>query len=134
MDDDPKFEILAPLFNEIGRQIFEDIGENPNGVFLYAEAGDGWVEPSIFKDKGSFVQYYSPSTQLCELIIEAWEAEPPDKRWVVMMYEIEGGRFDATFRFPEEINPDESSFERSESVLRQRYGDKPIRYPPIPQH
>ena len=134
MEEDKKFEILGPLYGEIGRQIFADIGENPNGVFLYSEAGDGWVEVSVFKDKGNFVQYYSPSRELSDLVIKAWKTEPPGTRWVVMMYEIKDSAFDATFRFPEEIDSDESSFERSEAVLKQRYGDKPVKYPPIPRH
>jgi hypothetical protein len=134
MSDDKKFEILGPLLEDIGRQIFEDIGEDPDGVFLYAEAGDGWVERSVFKDKGSYVQYYPSSVELCEAIIEAWEAEPPDKRWAVMMYEIKDGRFDATFRFPEEIDPKFVGIQRREDALRERYGDKPVKYPPIPDY
>ena len=133
MEEDKKFEILGPLYAEIGRQIFEDVG-GPNGVFVYGEAGEGWVEVSVFKDKGRFVQYYSPSRELSDLIIKAWKTEPPNKRWAVMMYEIKDGAFDATFRFPEEIDPDESSFERSERVLKQRYGDKQVKYPPVPHH
>jgi hypothetical protein len=130
---DKKFDILGPIFGEIGRKIFEDIGEDPNGVFLYAEAGEGWVEASIFKDKGAFVQYFDASSELCDLIIKAWETEPTHKRWAVMMYEIQDGAFDATFRFPEEIDPEPVGIERREDALRNRYGDKPVRYPPIPQ-
>jgi len=128
---DMDFKFLGPLYNEIGVRIMGDIGGDPDGVFLYAEAGDGWVEASIFKDMGSFVQYYSPSGELCDLIIEAWEAEAPDKRWATMSYEINAGAFDTALDYPEDINPDDSSFERSERILKQRYGDKPIRYPPI---
>lgn len=134
MNEDRKFEILGPILEDIGRQIFEDIGEDPEGVFLYAEVGDGWVERSIFKDKNSYVQYYPSSVDLCELIIEAWKAEPSDKRWAVMMYEIKDGRFDATFRYPEELDPEPVGIQRREDALRARYGDKPIRYPPIPNH
>jgi hypothetical protein len=133
-DDMKKFEILGPLYAEIGRQVSHDIGENPDGVFLYVEAGDGWVDASVFKDKGGFVQYYDASVELSELIIEAWETEPSGKRWAVMMYEIKDGAFDATFRFPEEIDPEPVGIQRREDALRKRYGDKPVQYPPIPHH
>ena len=134
MSDDKKFEILGPLYEDIGREIFNIIGENPDGAFLYSEAGDGWVEAAIFKDKGGFVKYYSPTRALNHLILDAWETEPSDKRWAVMMYEIKDGRFDATFRFPEELDPEPVGIQRREDALRERYGNKPVKYPPIPQH
>ena len=87
-EDDKKFEILGPLYAKIGRQIFEDIGEDPNGVFVYTEAGDGWTEVSIFKDKGSFVEYFEGSHELFDLVAKARKVEPKAKRWTVMMYEL----------------------------------------------
>src|SRR3546814_2141857 len=39
---DDKLDNLGPLMNEIGQELAEIVGGDPNGVFLYAEIGEGW--------------------------------------------------------------------------------------------
>lgn len=51
-----------------------------------------------------------------------------------MEYEIKDTAFDARFLFPEEIDPKVHASERRPLVLKRRYGDKPVIYPPIPEH
>ena len=54
------------------------------------------------------------------------------KRWSVMEYEICGTKFDAQFRFPDEVDVESFDVDRREVALKKRYGDKPIIYPPPP--
>jgi hypothetical protein len=129
-----KYEVLGPLYGEIGLEVADIVGGDPDGAFLYAEVGEGWVYASVFKDEGPSVRYFDPSSELSDLLLEAWEEEEPDKRWAVMEYEIKGTRFDARFLFPEEIDPKMHASDRRPIVLKRRYGDKPVIYPPIPDH
>jgi hypothetical protein len=32
------------------------------------------------------------------------------------------------------VNPDEDSADRRRAGLKRRYGDKPVIYPPVPEH
>src|SRR3546814_17945848 len=56
---DDKLDNLGPLMNEIGQELAEIVGGDPNGVFLYAEIGEGWNGPSVCKDEGDVVRYYN---------------------------------------------------------------------------
>jgi hypothetical protein len=127
-----KYEVLGPLYSDVGGEVAHIVGGDPDGTFLYAEVGEGWVYAAVFKDEGSDVRYFDPSPELSELLLEAWEREEPAKRWAVMEYEVKGTAFDARFLFPEEIDPKMHASERRPTVLKRRYGDKPIIYPPPP--
>ena len=128
-----KYDVLGPAYAEIGEELAEIVGGNPDGVYLYAEAGQGWYGYSIFRDEGDSVRYYNPSSELGDLIYEAWLIEEPGKRWSVMEYEVNGTKFDVRFKYPDEVNV--KSFaedDRREIALKKRYGDKPVIYPPPP--
>lgn len=130
-----KYDVLGPAYADIGGELAEIVGGDPDGVFLYAEAGEGWYGYSIYQDEGVAVRYVDPSPELGDLIYEAWLAEDAEKRWAVMEYEIKGTKFDARFKFPDEVNV--TSFaegDRREKALKERYGDKPVIYPPLPPH
>jgi hypothetical protein len=127
-----KHVALGPLYADIGGKVAAIVGGEPDGVFLYAEIGDGWVFASVFKDEGALVRYFDPSPELSDLLMQAWKTEEPDKRWAVMEYEINGTAFDAQFLFPEQIDQKVHASERRPVVLKRRYGDKPIIYPPSP--
>lgn len=127
-----KYDALGPLYSEIGGELARIVGGDPDGVYLYAEAGEGWVGPSVFKDEGKVVRYFDDSWPLCDLIMKAWKAEDPDKRWAVMEYSITGTSFDVKFKFPDEIDTTKAEDERRPNALKARYGDKPVIYPPEP--
>lgn len=131
-----KFDILGPLMNDIGRELADIVGGDPNGVFLYAEIGDRWDSPNVFKDEGDVVRNYDPSFELSKLLWQAWRAESSstDKkmRWSVMEYEIKDGKFSVSFRYPDEVDVENMDEDRREVALKARYGDKPIVYPPMP--
>jgi len=127
-----KYEKLGPLFADIGGEMARIVGGNPDGTYLYAEAGDGWTGASVFKDEGDVVRYYDPSSALMDLIREARLEEEPGKRWSVMEYEVNGTKFDAKFKFPDEVKVESFNDGRREAALKRRYGNKPVIYPPPP--
>jgi hypothetical protein len=119
----------GPIYEAIGRLIALRLDGDADGAFMYAEAADNWQTASIFKNQGNQILYRDPSIELCNRIDDAWLAEEPDKRWHVMQYSISAGKFDVAFLYPDELDlENESSFERSERILRARFGDKPIDY------
>ncbi len=130
-----KFETLGPLMNQIGQELADIVGGDPEGVFLYVEIGEGWVSPSVFKEDREVVRYLdSEQTGLDDLLFEAWHAEPEGKRWSVMEYDIKDGKFDAVFKYPEEVDVETVQDDlRRDEALRKRYGDKPVVYPPPPE-
>lgn len=125
MADSTTGSILA----EIGQLIVDSLGDyDPEGAFMYAEAGDMWQAPSIFKDLGNQVLYRNPTSELCDAIQRLWELAEPDKKWRALYYTMGNGSFDAQFKYPDELDLTESEFERSERALIERYGEKPVDY------
>lgn len=61
-----------------------------------------------------------------------WEAEAPEKRWASMQYRIADGKFEASF-LHEPLDPKVTTIDRRAGILQQRYGNKQIVYPPLPQ-
>ena len=119
---------LGPKYEEIGRLVAEDVRADPEGTYLYAEAGEGWVEVSIFKDLGESLIYREGSHDLCWALLDVWEAEEPDKRWSALHYVISDGKFEVSFDYWEAIDPEESSLDRRERAIRERFGDKAVDY------
>jgi len=131
-----KFDILGPLLNEIGGELAHIVGGDPNGVFLYVEIGDRWMSPNVFKDEGHQIRNLDDTEALSDLVWEAWYAESEEggiKRWSIMEYEIKDGKFDVSFRYPDEVDVEVIDDERRQSALRARFGDKPVVYPPMPK-
>lgn len=129
-----KLDRLGPLLSAIGEQLASDIGVDPDGIYLYVEVGDRWISANVFRDEGSAVRYYRHGPELTDLIWDVWGAEPDaKKRWSVMEYEIRGTKFDAQFRFPDEVDVESFEVDRREVALKARYGGKPVVYPPMPE-
>lgn len=123
---------FGPMLADIGGSAAALINGDPDGLYLYVEVGDRWISVNVFKDEGTAVRYYDPSSELSDLIYEFWKAEEPAKRWAVMEYEVNGTKFDAQFQFPEEVDVESFDEDRRENALQKRYGDKPVIYPPLP--
>lgn len=131
-----KLDILSHLFNQIGVELVDIVGGDPDGIFLYVEIGEGWISPNVFKDEGNQIRYLDDNETLSDLLWEAWYAESDEggvKRWSIMEYEIKQGKVDISFRFPDEVNVETISMDRRQTALRARFGDKPVVYPPIPE-
>lgn len=133
---DDVYDKIGPLLAEIGREGARIVGGKTDGLYIYIEVEDSSVYGAVFTDEGAAVRYYDPSSELCDIVREAWETTDRKKarRWIVMEYEVKGTKFDAQFRYKEELNPDDYSSDRRQVALEKRYGDKPIIYPPIPEH
>ena len=119
---------MGPALEEIGQLLAIDVQADPEGTVLYCEFGDGWLEPSIFKDFGDHVVWRAGSYALHERLTGLWEAEEPAKRWTTMLYEIRDGRFDVKFGYDEFTEKTVENVDRREILIQQRYGDKPINY------
>lgn len=127
-----RLDKFGPMLADIGELAAEEVGGDPDGLYLYVEVGDRWISPSLFKDNGESVQYFDASSKLTDLIDVFWRAEDADKRWSVMEYEVKGTKFDARFKYPEEVDVESFDEDRREIALKKRYGDKPVIYPPWP--
>lgn len=131
-----KFDLLGPIMTEIGMELAEIVGGDPNGVFLYAEIGDRWDSPNVFKDEGDVVRWYDPSDRLSDLLWKAWYTEPSEEkkmRWSVMEYDVTGKKFRVSFKYPDEVDVEDMDEDRREAALKARYGDKPVIYPAMPE-
>lgn len=127
-----KYDVLGPIYAAIGEECAAIVGGSPDGLYLYGEAGEGYSGGGIFMDEGKAVRYYRPSSELCDLLLQAWEAEGKDQKWELMEYEIKGTSFDAKLFYPDQIDHELSPSELRNSFLYQRFGDKPVIYPPLP--
>ncbi len=129
-----KFDLLGPALADVGREAMRLVGGEPDGVLVYAEIGEGWVEPSLFKDEEASVRYVDlGASALGTIITDAWCIEPADKRWTAMRYTVDQGKFHASFDFDDLEHLDETTLDRRTRVVHARFGDKPIIYPPLPK-
>ncbi len=127
-----KFDLLGPALADIGKEAMHVVGGAPDSVLVYAEIGNGWVEPSLFKDEGASVRYVDlGASTLGTSITDAWCIEPADKRWTAMRYTIDQGKFHASFDFDDLEHSEEDTLDRRTRAVRARFGDKPIVYPPL---
>jgi hypothetical protein len=129
-----KFDRLGPLLGAIGEEVAADLGGNADGAYLYVEVGDRWISVNLYRDEGDVVRYFRHGPELTEALWRAWEAENPDSmmRWSVMEYEINGIKFDAKFRYPDEVDVESYDSDRREAALKKHFGEKPVIYPPPP--
>ena len=118
----------GPIYEEIGRLVARDLREDPEGAFLYAEGGRGWIEAAIFKNMGDHLIYRNASDELFDKLGEAWEAEEPDKRWAALRYTIANGRFSVAMQYPDELDEDEGPSDRRPRVLKEQFGDLKVDY------
>jgi hypothetical protein len=119
------------LLDEIGRLLAEDVAYPLDGTLLYAVLDTNYVAPSIFKDRGDHILYRSPDLdRLGEALLDLWEAEEADERWTEIEYVVRAGRFEATYNYLDEIDPDEEPLDRRRRIVAQHFGNKPIVYPP----
>lgn len=130
----PKIEndVHEATLSGIADEIAQIVGGDAEGTYLYAEAGQGWVGAGVFKPEPQSVRYFDPSSDLSDLLLNAWNAEKPEKRWAVMELQIVGTSFEVRFRLPKEINTDETEMQRRPRALKRHFGDKPVIYPPPP--
>jgi hypothetical protein len=121
------------LLNRLGQLLADERGDPSDGILLHAAVDSSWISIAIFKNRGSDVLYVEPDYDLFQdTLYDLWALEEGGKRWEELDYLIKGERFDAAFIYPEEIDREELSVERSKRLVKSRFGDKPIVYPPWP--
>ena len=123
------FEKLGPMLSAVGEQAAQDLGGNPEGIYVYAEATESWYSSYVFRPEGNVLRFYSSSEELGNLIWDLWKAGDVDKRWSVMEYSISGDQFDVQFHYPEEIDVKEFDKDRRSNAIKRRFGNIPIVYP-----
>lgn len=124
------FEELGPMLSAIGEQAAADLGGDPSGIYIYAEAGEGWYSDYVFRLEGDVVRFHWASPELGELVWNMWKMGEPGKRWSVMEYQIVGDQFDVHFKYPEDVDVEEFDKDRRENAVKARFGDRPIIFPP----
>ncbi len=125
---DPRIQ-MGDMLNGIGQHLADILEQHPDGSYMYAEVDEGSCEAGVFLDEGEQVVYFDPSDELFDALFDLWEFAEADKKWVVLHYEVKNGAFAVRFSYPDQIDPEESSVERRERALQERYGDKPVIYP-----
>lgn len=121
------------LLGEIGQILSEDTAYPLDGTLLYARVDSNFVAPSIFKNRGNNIVYRRPDLDRWGgVLLDLWEAEEPKNRWEEIEYLVQDDKFEVTYTYADEIDPDEDTFERRDRVVKRHFGDKPIVYPPLP--
>ncbi|MDV3459168.1 hypothetical protein RZN05_19380 [Sphingomonas sp. HF-S4] len=127
-----RFDTFGPILSEIGGALANVAGGDPDGVFLYVEIGQGWSRPSAYRDEGEAVRYFDCGDRiLIDLLWKACRAEPEERRWSVMEYDVKGNAFAVAFKYRDEVDVEVMDDGRVDAALRARYGDKPVVYPPL---
>lgn len=121
------------LLVDIGHILAEDTDYPLEGTLLYARLDRAMVAPAIFKHLGNQILYRWPDLDvLGGALLDLWETQEAEPRWAEIEYLVENGRFTATYTYPDEIDPEEDTFERRDRVVRKYFGEKPIVYPQFP--
>lgn len=117
-------------YKGIAHDVVRLVGDDKYPIWVYMEAGDGWLQPSIFQNRPEVVQWCGSDPEFFELVMDAWYAQNIEMRWATMEMEIDDGRFKTRFRYPGEVDPDGiNAGERRQLLLDTRYGDKAVIYP-----
>lgn len=122
----------GPLLSIIAARVAIIAGPGSGDAFLYAEAKDAWVAPSIFKELDDRVAYRrvtSGGVDVWEQILDLWYAEPADKKWKALVMTVSGDTFDARFQYSDGWDEDEDEMDRRDRMLKAKFGEKPIVYP-----
>lgn len=123
------------VLDEIAQLLAEDTDYPLDGTLLYAEVGDGFVSPSIFKDRNDHILYRSPDLdRLGDALLDLWKTQDSDRRWAEIEYVVRGDRFRASFIYPDEIDPEEQPRDRRRRIVEKHFGKKKIVYPPKPDN
>ena len=118
------------LLDQIGRLLAEDLEYPLDPTLLYADVQMDAVGASIFKNLGNHILYRRDVWRFCDPLLDLWEQADPKRRWQEIEYVIQGGKFEVTYTYPDQIDPDEEPFARRDRIIKRHFGDKPIVYPP----
>jgi hypothetical protein len=124
-------DAAGPILAKIAAGLAHVAGPGPGDAFLYAEAHEEWVAPSIFKELDDRVAYrdVQGSDDIWEDILDLWYSESPDRKWNALVMTVSGTTFDARFLYSEGWDEAEDEIIRRGRLLKAKFGDKPVVYP-----
>lgn len=122
---------MGDILNAIGQELAYILDRVPDGAFFYAEGDDESYSASIFSPEGDVIVFYKPTDVIFDHVIELWHTAEEEKKWAVLEYDVAEGKFEASFTFPEQLDPEDIEDDRRERALRKRFGDTPVIYPDI---
>jgi hypothetical protein len=109
------------FLRETGGALADMADGNANHVFLYVEVGEGWSRPSAYREEGEAVRNLDfDGDTLFDLLWKAWRAEPKERRWSVMEYDLERGEFAVAFKYPVEVDVEVFDDARVDAALPAR--------------
>jgi hypothetical protein len=120
---------IGDMLSAIGQHTADILGKTPNDVFVYIEGGDQMQGGAVFDNLADRVEYHDPSIEMCEEIQRLWDAAEPDKKWIMIYYDIKDGKFSVEYFYPDQLDPGFWEHDYRQDALVARYGDKPVIYP-----
>jgi hypothetical protein len=118
-------ESTPALYQRIVDIIDEHV-DSTGKILSYCVADDGYVSIAVFSDEGDHVLRHEMLDELAYPVLDAWKAEPADKRWEYFELTIDDEKFDFSFTYPGEFDPEEGSMDRQRELLRKHFGKKPV--------
>lgn len=120
----------AELLNQIGTKLHADQRYSAVGTLLICAVADMFISMSLFWDRGNYIMCSSADYDNFEdIMLELWELDEPDKRWLEIEYLIKGKEFEANFLYEEDIGDELVNPSRISASARRYLGDKKIVYP-----
>lgn len=130
-----KITKVGDLYAELGAVASRLAGPGEQQVVVYVEAGRAWCGISLYKNEPDRIAYLDEDVEdanlLADIVMEIWNADDSNKRWVEMCLDIDGNQFKAQQFYADNLNKREDYGIRRERAARERFGDKPIYYAPL---
>lgn len=130
--DHEKMDHMSALYSTIGTEMIRAGSGVSTNLWLNATAGEGWVGPALFAiGEGTLTWVDQTTTDLGMSVLDLWNAEDPAKRWDAMEFEVHGSEFKTRLYYEGDLPPDgETGFERRYELIRRRFGNFKVIYPP----
>lgn len=132
---DPDDGRLGPVLTRFGQTIADEAGRPPQRAYAFVYGEDNWAQFAVYVDEGEAVRLIFPD-ELFDISTEIWRVENGKRakplRWVYFEYDIQDGKFDAHFFYPEEIASGTGPLDWENAGVRQRFGNKRVIQPDIP--
>lgn len=126
-----KAEDTGPLYRRIGDIIASTSQDPRRRIFYYLTMGEGTMGQTLAEDRGDHIFYWQAPDALIEASQALWDAQEGPEKWREMSYVMEGGKFQATLYYADDLDPEESEYDRADRIAIEVLGDKPARSDPL---
>jgi hypothetical protein len=116
------------IFQRLGETMLACAQTGVDDLWLFAKAGDGWVEISLFEIGEGTLTWCDPEGRLTDSLFTLWEVDPPDQRWYGMAFEVHGQSFTTEFYFDGELPGDEVTGAARELLISRRFANFTVIY------